>query len=216
MAAEIEDRRSVAWGLWLFLIGMLLLAVLVPPAWLAGLTETERRLNIGQIGLESALWVEETGHGWYRTAIVSSGVEGAVRGFLIPSSAQRASSKGLEDFGYSIWFPYVEARLDAIEIALKRVFSRWAMWLLWLPAVPLVIVPMLVDGLMCWRKRQYTFAYASPVIHGWSGKVLTGLLLLSVTVTLLPVPVPAFVMPAALFMAGCALNRLLAHLQKRI
>lgn len=216
MAEEKKSGGKVHWLAWLILIEIGMVILVIPQSWLDTLTRSEAVQNRAQIGRVSGDWVEQRGAHLFEQSIVATGILESVRRFVLPTEEEMANSRGMQNFGRHGWFPYVSGRLQAVEVAMRRMFSRLVMFYFWLPIAPLVVIPAVFDGMMTWRKRQYSFDYASPLVHGWAAKCAVTLTIGAVVALLWPTPVPALAFPMFYVAAGVCLQQMTAHTQKRI
>jgi hypothetical protein len=81
-------------------------------------------------------------------------------------------------------------------------------------------VPLLtaaaVDGWLRRRIRQAGFAYASPLVHAYALRSVTGLSVGIGVVLLLPIPLPALAVPVAGALLAVLLDLVVANAQKRL
>lgn len=180
------------------------------------MSETESIMAWRSLGGESAAWIEATGDRWYMALFEFSGVHDAVRDFVVPTEQEVARSRGLEGLGQSVVFPYLETCVEGLFHSLRTLCWRLATLVVWLPLAPMVAVPALIDGMLRWRIRQYTFDYASPLVHTVAIKGILGMFLFLPFYLFLPVPLSPWVPPLAMMGAALLLAVTAAHTQKRI
>jgi len=219
MAGEHKSGGVVRWVLWFILGEFVLIAVLTPmlgKGAIEWLVRTEREMSLSQIGFDATLWVEKTGWRMYAALFRDTSIEKAVYEFFIPNQEQLKDSRGMEALGANLYFPMVQAGLDSLFSSCQRFLVRLSMIALWLPAVPIVLIPAIWDGMLSWRRKQYSFDYPSPLVHGWSARVALWLTFGTPFALMLPVPIPPLVFPFLFILLAFALMLLASHTMKRI
>jgi hypothetical protein len=219
MAAESQNTTWARWLLWLILGEFVLIAVLTPMLGrdaLDWLTLVERQWSLAELGLNATLWIEKSGFGAYATIFRDTGVERNVYEFFLPTQDKIVESRGPEALGANLYFPMIKAGLDAVFGSLQRLFVRLAAVVLWLPVVPLFLVPAVLDGMMNWRRKQYTFDYPSPLVHGYAAATAKWLLVGLPMALLLPVPIPPLLAPFFFIAVSLLLMLVASHTMKRI
>ena len=219
MAAESKGSGIGRWIMWLIFGELVLIAVLTPMLGKGGmdwLVKTERQMSLSEVGFSATLWIEKTGFGLYADLFRDTGVEKNVYDFFLPSQDQIKESKGLEALGARLYFPMVQSGLDSLFGSLQRLFVRMTALALWLPTVPLILIPAILDGMMTWRRKQFSFDYASPLVHGYAAGAAKWLVIGLPLALLLPVPIPPLVFPFVFIVLSFLLMLVTAHTMKRI
>ncbi|KAA1053855.1 hypothetical protein FHW79_006302 [Azospirillum sp. OGB3] len=219
MAAESQNATWARWVLWFILGEFVMIAILTPMLGrdaLDWLTRVERQWSLAELGLNATLWVETSGFRAYATIFRDTGAERNVYEFFLPTQDLIVESRGLEALGANVYFPMVKAGLDALFGSLQRLFVRLAAVVLWLPTVPLFLVPAVLDGMMSWRRKQYTFDYPSPLVHGYAAAAVKCLLVGLPLALLLPVPIPPLLAPFFFIGVSLLIMVVASHTMKRI
>lgn len=206
-------------SIWLLFLALMLevvaIGILVPGDWTGWVIAKEQQYIHSQLGDETSTWVMHNSRQWYRSWIVETRMEQAVRDFLIPTEEQRQRSKGMEKMG-GFWFHWVEDRIQAFFDVLYQVFTRIALLLVWLPFALILMVPALWDGLMTWKIKKTSFDYSSPIIHRYSMLGLGAGVLLLLMGLFAPLAIPPIVLPGMIIGLALLAGLALSHLQKRI
>lgn len=208
-------RRPLAAALWLLLFQLLIVLLLVPGDWMRQVIAKEHAWLWEDMSQPTAEWIEQKALAWYDRSVVRSGFLDATYNHLIPTEAQRAQSRGMENIG-TTWFPLVESRLQAFFSTVYQIFLRLALLLAWLPFFTITAIPAVLDGMMAWKARQASFAYASPVMHRVSLHVVLWSMWSLLVLLIAPVPISPAVLPAFGIVIPLALSFMTAHTQKRV
>lgn len=214
--AAAAARRPLPVAMWLCLAQLLVILLLVPGEWMRRVNATEHEWLWRDLSPETAAWVERRASDWYNSAIVESGALDATYDHLIPTESQRQRSHGLEELGRTGWFPLVENRLQALFATVYQVFVRVALIAAWLPFFAITAVPAVLDGMMAWKIKQASFAYASPVVHRIARQTLLWSLVALGTLLIAPVPISPAVLPLFGIVIPISLGQVAAHTQKRV
>lgn len=181
--------------------GLLVLALFVlaaPPTLVRALIDPESRWIISVLGASNARWIAETGEGWYDHLIVDSGAAEFVSNQFLVSEAERERSGALRKFGAELWFPYIVGRGDVLVTLLHQAMYRVALIVLWMPFFILSVVAAVIDGMMEWKKRKYTFIAASPVIHSLGFRIPGMVIVAGMVLVITPLPVMHPMLPPIL------------------
>ncbi|WP_207461831.1 DUF4400 domain-containing protein [Azospirillum sp. SYSU D00513] len=219
MAAENNGRGLMNWFFWFVLSEFVVILVITPLLgrnWIDQLITWEREFSLAQVGFDTTLWIERTGWSMYAWIFRDFGLEKSVYEFFLPSHQQAAASRGLEALGAKWYFPLVQAGLDSLFGSIQRFFVRLAMIGAWLPVLPLMLVPAILHGMMAWRSRQYTFDYASPLVHGMAAKAAIWIVIGTPMILMLPVPIPPLIFPVFFLLLSLTLLLVTKHTMKRI
>lgn len=214
--AEKSSKSNSHWVFWLVMSELIIIMFLLPVRTFEWLVDTERRVAQSSAGQEVTAWAEQVGAGWYDVAFEHTGIREQVRLHLIPTEEQRLRSKGMENLGGKWLWTYADTRIGIFFGMLEQVMVRTAMVLAWTPFAVAVTIPAVWDGLMQWRIRQYTFDFASPVVHGAGMRVVKYVFPALFLVLILPLPMPILVIPAIAVAMALGLAWIAKHTQKRI
>lgn len=202
-------------AVWLLVIELVLILVLIPGDMTMRAINTESEYVERSLGVQSRDWIHSRASDWYRSAIIDSGVYEQVQRAFIPTEAEKKASRGMER-SWDFWFNWVQGRLDAITKIVYQFFSRLALAAIWAPYMLVLLLPAVFDGYMTWMIKRANFDYASPVVHRYSVRAVTGLACAMFVAFFLPVAIDPIVIPLTL-MAMCVLMGLsVGNLQKRI
>lgn len=167
-----------------------LFLLVVPPWMVQAAFRQELSWFTNGMGVENARWIARTGEGWYDSSIMDSGLQEGIKHTFVPTEQERVRSGALKDFGYELWFPYLNTRGEVLLQVLHQLFYRLAMLVAWVPFLLLAVIPATIDGMLRWRVRQFTFDFSSPFMHamGFRGALHgTG-----IVASLLFLPLPVF------------------------
>lgn len=205
-----------AWSVWILFVEFLLIAVLVPSTWTENAIRTENGWVKSRMGHDSAEWIERKSTVWYTALVVDSGFLDAAYRHMLPSEEEKRRSKGLERLGEQVVFPYIEARLKVFFYTMYQLFARLALLVTWLPFLMIVAVPAIIDGMLLWRIRRLTFAYNSPLVHGYATVTVGYGFLILLIALFAPIALPPEFFPFVLSTMALASAVMAAHAPKRI
>jgi hypothetical protein len=219
---EPGEARRGNW-LWTLLTGALLvvmelvlLAALVPESWSETVRATERAWLEQGLGAAGAKAVVTQAEDWYERLFVATGMVAASDRLVLPSAQDIEGAGALAPLATLPLWSWVAGRLKVIWAAVHQVLQRLVMlaaW--WLFLVPLLSAAAL-DGWLRRRIRQAGFAYASPLVHAYALRGVTGLLVGFGVLLLLPIPLHALAVPAAGTLLAVLLDLAVANAQKRL
>lgn len=187
--------KPIFWAIMTILAEAVLIAVLIPSAWLNKINEMEYGWMESTYSESSLKWLDESTDDWHYTITRQTGLADWMHWMFFPSEEARAREKGMSRLGEKLWFPYIESRGKALDDMLKTFLMRIGSIFIWLPLILLVAVPSAFEGFMERGIKQHTFKYPSPFMYRYGVRVaiiisfLIGICLLS------PLPIPPLVLP---------------------
>jgi hypothetical protein len=202
---------------WLLIGEVVFMSLFLPVEWYQHVITAEWKSVTLGMGEKAAEQAHVTGERWYREFFVQSGISDSVYNFFIPSEEPKAASKGLDiSLGGSWWFTTAKARIRVFFSMVLEICVRCAIIGQWIPFFVAVAVPCMWDGLMQWRKKQFSFKNASPIVHGWALKLIHHYPFAAIFLVIAPIPLPALILPVMAVISGYALFLISAHTQKRL
>jgi len=216
-----EARRgSWLWtlltGALLLLMELVLLAALVPESWSETVRTTEHTWLEQGLGADGAEAVVAHAEDWYERLFVASGLVAASYRLTLPTDQDVAQAGALAPLATLPIWTWVAGRIKVIWAAVCQVLQRLVMLCAWWPFLVLVLGAAAGDGWLRRRIRQAGFAYASPLVHAYALRSVTGLLVGLGVLLLLPIPLPALAVPAAGALLAVLLDLVVADAQKRL
>lgn len=189
--------------------------IFVPGNWTESVVRKETRMVQQTMGTSSSEWINDKASGWYNSTMVDSGVYRAMYRFIIPSEAERQSSRGLQQLGESIW-PWAERRLYALMQVAYQICTRIALLSVWAPYVLVILIPAVIHGWLRWKIKRTNFDYASPVIHryGIRGILVAAQLMLILFVA--PIALYPLIIPFGMIIMAVMFGLAIGNIQKRI
>lgn len=216
MAAN-RSQSWMVWSTWWFLLAeFVAVAFLVPPRLVRWVEFEERMMTHQQLGEPTALWVEWTGHLWYRDLFEDSGARNEVTLYFLPTAEERRNARGMDELGQDWWFPYWAARIEVWFNVLERLCHRVAMFIAWAPFFILMICLWAWRGVMSWRIRRHGFSYASPLKHKVGLFLMVSSVPFSLSLLLLPLPLPPLSAVPIAIVAGLGTYIMATYTRKRI
>lgn len=200
----------------IILVCEILAIILVIPGSFASKTiKNEMEMAYSYLGGEGGNFIDENGRKWKDSVYYDTGFYDAAYWMFIPTEEERQKSRGLENLG-TIWFKYAESRLEALEDVIHMAANRYAMLLLWMPAIVILLIPALVDGHMSRRIKQSSFNYSSPILHHYAGRFIALISFALAMLFTLPFSLNPIILPIALMLVAVAFGIALGNFQKRI
>jgi hypothetical protein len=219
---ESGEARRGNW-LWTLLTGALLvvmelvlLAALVPASWSETVRATEHTWLEQGLGADGAKAVVAQAEDWYERLFVASGLVAASYRLTLPTDQDVAQAGALAPLATLPLWSWVAGRLKVIWAALYQVLQRLALLAAWWPFLVPLLSAAAGDGWLRRRIRQAGFAYASPLVHAYALRGITGLSVGIGVVLLLPIPLPALAVPVAGALLAVLLDLVVANAQKRL
>lgn len=214
-----KSGGSRFWLIWLLageVVLMGLITVMLGREAMELETRREREVIISELGYSGALWVEKVGFDAYARLFRDTGFEKDAYDVLLPSKEEVANSRGLEDLGGRLYFPTVRLFLDGSFNMIRRTFVRGAGILLWIPTLPIILIPSIIDGVMIRKKKQYTNAYMSPYVHGSTSKLIKVVAIITPLYLMTPAPITTYVIPISFILISWMIRTMISHTMKRI
>lgn len=215
-----SKKGNSSFGFFLLLVLLFVVAdvviVMTAPreAVLAGILE-ERQMYHDFMSEDALRWIEDHADGWYQSQVEDTGLRDAVYKFLIPSQEAKAKSFGLENMGSGLW-PVLAGRLDNLFASLSQMYYRIAADVVWWPLLPLMLAPVLFDGVLAWKIRRFEFHYASPLRHRSGITMLTASIMMAPMAWIVPYAMPPWLFPPVLMpMVATGLYLFLSQTQMR-
>lgn len=216
MAAGKSQSWAV-WATWWFLLAeFVAVALLVPPSYIRWVEAQERALVHQQLGESTALWVEWTGHLWYRDLFEDSGARREVTLYFLATPEEMQKARGMDELGQDWWFPYWHARIEVWFNVFERLCHRIAMLVAWGPFFILMVCLWGWRGIMNWKILRHGFRYASPLKHKLGFYLLAGSAPFAVSLLLLPFPLPPLVAVPIAIVAGLGAYVMATFTAKRL
>lgn len=154
---------------------------------------------------------------WHTALIMESGLyEGTVR-TLIPTKKQKRQSRGIERMGTAEgWFGWVQGRIDTVSQVIHHTMMRVSMLKMWLPFIPIILVPAVYDGLMTWQIKRTNFQYASPTLHRYGARGIGLITVIFLLLFFAPIAVHPIYIPVGLIAVCLLIGIMMGNMQKRI
>jgi hypothetical protein len=209
-------RPSVLASVIVIFAELLLIMLLVPNSWLTRIVETETRMVNTYMGESAGAWIDRTASSWYQGLVTANRLEDHARSMFLPTHAEKVASRGLEQLGDSLWFPWVEGRIRAFFTLVGHVLYRAATIATWAPFLPVFLIPALIDGWVKWRIRQHGFSYPSPLMHRVSTATVAYAILITIILLFAPLPLPSWLLPGLVVVSFVSLVVMVANAQKRL
>lgn len=167
------------------------------------------------LGAETQVWVSDHAERWYQEYMLDSGVYESVYYHLIPTEAEKAKSRGMENMG-EFWFNWLEGRLKVIALMIYHFMVRFAILMIWSPYMLLLLIPALYGGVMDRKIKQSNFDYSSPIIHRYAVRFTGWIILLSILLMLAPIAIPPLYMAFTMMLLSILIGMAIGNTQKRI
>ncbi|MFC6674118.1 DUF4400 domain-containing protein [Marinobacterium aestuariivivens] len=200
---------------WLLVIELVVILLLVPGDWTDKAIEKESRFVESNLGSGARYWIRRKADDWYHLTMIDSGFYEGMYFTLIPTEHERARSRGMQNMG-SWWFQWVEGRMEALANVVYQFFTRSALFLLWAPYMLILLAPALYDGAMTWKIKRTNFDYASPVIHRYSIRLTTYLILGLGIAFFAPIALNPVIIPVVMMVCCVLIGLTMGNLQKRV
>jgi len=211
----MKGQRSWVFLAWIAMIQLAVVMVLVPGNLVERAIQGESAMVQATMGIKTSQWLHGTAQSWVQSSLMDSGVYQAAYDFLIPTQAQRDNSRAIEDMGQG-WFAWVHTRLDALVRVIFQFYARCALLLMWLPYALILFLPALFDGVVTRKIRQTNFNYSSPVVHHYSLRTLSILIVGLFILFFAPIALHPLIIPVALMMSCVLSGVMVGNLQKRV
>lgn len=220
MAEHYQKNRLQVIG-WAVAAEILFLAFFVPNRYIDNVIEREQQIAASHLGIQSADWVYSVSRDTYRYLMIEpkwfarSGVYYTLHRFLIPTEREQDASRGIEEMGNWL-FNYAESCLDGMMRTIYLFISRLIGAAVWLPMIPLALIPAINDGLQMREIKKRNAGYASPVLQKYSIRASKALCSALLFIYLLPLALSPLLFPLCVLISSAFINIMLANVQKRI
>jgi len=203
-------------SLFFLLLQIVLLIVFIPSTWLADVEQQEFDDLAGVVGRDVAVEIYDYGVHLHKKIFVDTGINQQVRFVFVPSDERRANSGGFQDLGKDSWFPWIEGRGDALTKELQIALFRISHLIYWMPVMLLMAIPGIFDGIMVWKKRQFSFETGSVLFQRSIHKMVVLILIIFTLGVFLPFVIPPVILPIlTLFLVPLYSIILISSLPKR-
>ena len=200
---------------WLLVIELAIVLILVPGDLTSRAIEKEA-VDIKQsLGQQSQEWVHDKAERWYQSTMMDSGFYAGMHRTFIPTKEEKMKSKGLENFG-SHWFTFIEGRIESFTKVVYQFYTRIALFTLWMPYILVLLVPAIFDGLMTWKIKRTNFDYASPVIHRYSTRAVSYIVIGAIVLSFVPIAITPMLMPLLMMLWSVFAGLMIGNFQKRV
>lgn len=200
---------------WLFVIELVVILLLIPGDFTEKAIEKESILIEESLGNNTRTWIHDKASSWYQAAIIDSGFYDGMYSFMIPTEEQKQKSRGMEKMGHD-WFVWVGSRIEAFANVMFQFFHRLALLTAWGPYMLILLVPAFYDGLMTWKIKRTNFSYASPVIHRYSVRGTTIVLIGLIIAFFVPFALNPAIIPMSMMVCCVLIGLSVGNLQKRV
>lgn len=201
--------------LWLYAALMVAIMAMVKVQTVEHAVETELGYARSVLGEDTARYAYEGAAQWYNTIAIDWGWHEGMRNLFIPTDYERVKSKGLENFGNYL-FKYVDDRLEAFWRGLYLLFTRLRILLMWLPFIPIMLLPAFNHGWQLRNIKKTNFDYASPTLHTYTIEAVGWCFFAFFSLAILPFPINPLTYPIILVGAGLLIAWSVANTQKRV
>jgi hypothetical protein len=191
----VNGKKGFFWAMMTLLLEGLIIALLVPSSWMREMAEMEYDWLDSVYTESSMVWMREKTLDWHYTLTRETGLADSLEWMFFPSEEARAKEKGMAKLGENLWFPYLESRGEALDDLVKITLLRLTSILIWAPLLFLIMVPVVFDGLMERKIKQYTFKYPSPFLYRYGVRLVITVSFLLFVCFLSPLPLPPMLLP---------------------
>jgi len=212
----MASSNKPTWFKWFAILCLYVTLYLVVAGekYLIRTVQEEARLNQAFYSEDVAQLADERGTSWFKGLFIDNGIMAHSFDMVLPTEEAKAKSKGTEGLGDSL-FAWVEGRIRAFWTIVWSTFTRLSTLLLWLPYLPLIMIPFLVDGLTQRERRKHTFEFSSPVKYGYAMIAIGFLPLVFLAVVTAPFVLHPIVAPLMLFSFGLIMRTAAENFMKR-
>jgi hypothetical protein len=191
----LGGNKTLFWGIFILLLEGIVIAMVVPSSWMRSMAEMEYEW-LDAVYTESSMeWMRDTTLDWHYSLTRETGLADSLEWMFFPSEEARAKEKGMSQLGENIWFPYLESRGEALNDLTKITLLRLTSILIWAPLLLMAAIPVVFDGIMERKVKQYTFKYPSPFLYRYGIKLSITVSFLLFVCFLSPVPLPPMLLP---------------------
>lgn len=190
-----------------FLTALGIVFCILPMSYMEGVYVQDSRMAASQLGEETLKLIDEQSSAWFQKAIVDTGVLRGSYGFF-----ERQGKDPFDDRGLGALFA---KRLDVLWVAVRQMFFRLYVWLIWLPCA-LLFVPLLQDAYQQLQIHKNQSSSFSATRYSLAKRSFAGLLAGLILGPIIPFQIPPLAVPVALGALGATLWVLMAYSPKRI
>ena len=189
--------------------------LLIGEEYLNRMVQRESAINRQYFTTEIVDQSEERATRWFTKTFVDTGVMAHSFDMFIPTQEEIDRTPTLDpEFGQPI-FGWFERRVRAWWTLIWSSYTRASALLIWLPLVPLFIIPWAVDGWTQRQRRKHTFEIASATRQHVSIMALTAIPLLLVAVITSPILLHPMFAPLMLLASGALIYAVMSNFMKR-
>ncbi|MBT9135164.1 MAG: hypothetical protein DDT34_00212 [Firmicutes bacterium] len=188
--------------------------LIVKEEWLMRSIQIESQYNHSFYSSEFANWAEKKATKTYELIWVETEILPHSFDMFIPSEEEIARQEHMQDLGAPA-FAWVEGRLRAFWTLVWSTHIRFFTVALWMPFLPFLVLPWIVDG---WAKREirkHTFDFSSPIQQQFAIKILMALPLIFFIALTMPFPMHPLATPVVMIGIGVALQVAIGQFMKR-
>ena len=138
-------------GLLLVVVEILLVSSMIRQSWILDNIQEENRMNEHYFGSETAGHIRSRAKEVYVSLFVDTGIQDSTYHMLLPRE-DLDSSLDLSTVASPV-FDHVRRSLGTFWATVYQVLTRLQVWIMWVPAALLLIIPAVVDGLMMRRVK---------------------------------------------------------------
>lgn len=199
-----------------FILEVVLMALVISPAYLVTLINVERKQVLVWFGEEKTQQMLLSARQSFETHVENTGLKDTIIDMFYIDSNRLRSDLGISDVVHYHEIGYLNQRIDSLWLILEAVFLRIDLFLICLGLSLVFLIPTIVDGLCVWQKQRSSDENASINIYNVAEKTLYFLAILPVYGLFAPFPItPAAIMIWAFIIALCAWF-MISNLQHRI
>jgi hypothetical protein len=184
-----------------------LIFCILPMSWMKGVYVQDRWGVERQLGKQTLNEIERKSSDWFQKSLVDTGVLRGSYGFL-----ERQGKDPFDDRGLGALFAN---RLDVLWVAVRQMFFRFYVWLIWLPCA-MILVPLAHDAYQHLQIRKNQSSSFSAAWYSLAKSCFAGLLAGLILGPIMPFQIPPMAVPVALGGLGAAMWGWLAYSPKRI
>lgn len=151
----------------------------------------------------------------YDEYIVDSGFRDGLTHLVIPTQAEKTSSRGMEKMGDQ-FFEFMQTRLNTTFNLIYLCIVRLLLLIEWMPLMLLILVPACWDGYMMHRIRRTDYSFQSAVKHHYSVALIGMFSIAIMCVLVFPLTLPHMIMPLSLATACALMGVVIQNQQKKL
>lgn len=206
-------------GLWykiviFVMIYITIFMVVMKEEWLMRSMEIERNYNHSFYSTEFANWAERKATESFELMWVESEILPHSFAMFIPTEEEIAKQEHMQDLGAPL-FAWVEGRLRAFWTLVWSTHIRFFTVALWIPFMPFLMLPWIVDGWVKREIRKHSFDFSSPIQQQFAIKLLMVLPLIFIIALTMPFPMHPLATPVVMIGIGMTLQIAIGQFMKR-